>query len=49
MATLTAPPAALAPFALKPFETEQFVDFAAPENKRAMEAALAQVATELNR
>ena len=49
MATLTAPPAALAPFALKPFETEQFVDFSLPRNKQGMEAALAQVATELNR
>jgi 1-pyrroline-5-carboxylate dehydrogenase len=44
MATLTAPPATLAPFA-----TEPFLDFSLPENKRAMEAALAQVATELGR
>ena len=45
MATLTAPPATLAS---KPFATELFVDFTTSENKRAMEAALAQVATELN-
>ena len=44
MATLTAPPAVLSPFT-----TEQFVDFSLPRNKQDMEAALAQVATELNR
>jgi 1-pyrroline-5-carboxylate dehydrogenase len=44
MATFTAASATLAPFA-----TEQFLDFSLPENKRAMEAALAEVATELNR
>ena len=46
MATLTAPPATSA---YKPFATEPFLDFSLPENKRSMEAALAQVATELNR
>ena len=43
MATLTITPA------LAPFTTELFVDFTASANKRAMEAALAQVATELGR
>ncbi len=41
---LSTPPAKLAPFA-----TELFVDFSVPENQRAMVAALAEVATELNR
>lgn len=44
MATLTAAPTFLAPFA-----TELFVDFTLPNNERAMEAALTEVATELNR
>lgn len=34
---------------LSPFQNEPFLDFTAPENKRAMEAALAQVAGRLGR
>ena len=46
MATLTIPPALAA---LSPFETELFVDFTKPQNKAAMEEALATVQAELGR
>jgi 1-pyrroline-5-carboxylate dehydrogenase len=50
MATLTAPPIdTVATPALTPFATEQFVDFTAPANQRAMEDALATVAAHLGR
>jgi 1-pyrroline-5-carboxylate dehydrogenase len=44
-----ASPAAPARSALTPFKNEPFVDFSLPENKRAMEAALARVQSELGR
>ena len=49
MATLAAAPTAPASAALRPFQTELFVDFNDPENKRAMEASLAEISAELGR
>lgn len=47
MATSLLSPSALSPDALKTFRNEPFVDFAAAENRRAMEAALREVRSEL--
>ena len=49
MATVDLSPATAYSTTLHPFANEPFVDFSAPENKRAMEAALAEVAGQLGR
>ena len=49
MATVDLSPATAYTTTLRPFANEPFVNFSAPENKRAMETALAEVAMQLGR
>src|ERR1700721_2067432 len=49
MATAPIAPSTIASITSTPFVNEAFVDFSAPENKRAMEAALAAVENTLGR
>jgi 1-pyrroline-5-carboxylate dehydrogenase len=49
MATVNIAPSTIASVTSTPFVNEAFVDFSAPENKRAMEAALAVVENSLGR
>src|ERR1700733_4153175 len=49
MSTMNFAPPSIADILSTTFANEAFVDFTTPENKRAMEAALATVANELGR